>query len=93
MVEGGARIINSFLQATLSAQPIDALIVTVAPTLVGAEGVTYGSAIPSGVSISFTTLLLSLALNQLLLQIPHLQHLDTQAVGSDAVLILKSVKV
>ncbi|KAJ3573548.1 hypothetical protein NP233_g2352 [Leucocoprinus birnbaumii] len=72
MVEGGARIINSFLQASLSTPLIDALIVTVAPTLVGADGVSYTSAVPTG--------------------IPLLQHFDTQAVGNDAVMILKHPK-
>ncbi|KAF5352431.1 hypothetical protein D9756_005926 [Leucocoprinus leucothites] len=72
MVEGGARIINSFLQASLSTPLIDALIVTVAPTLIGTDGVSYSSAIPT--------------------HIPTLQHLDTQVVGPDAVIILKPSK-
>lgn len=42
MVEGGARVINSFLQANLSTTPlVDSLIVTVAPTFVGSTGVAY----------------------------------------------------
>lgn len=50
MVEGGARVIRSFLSAahhpTGSGEKkkvIDALVVTVAPTLVGAAGVGYGT--------------------------------------------------
>ncbi|KAF9454161.1 dihydrofolate reductase [Macrolepiota fuliginosa MF-IS2] len=69
MVEGGARIIDSFLNACSF---IDTLLVTVAPTLVGSHGVAYGTNIPTGIS--------------------HLRHFDTQAVGNDAVIILKSEK-
>ncbi|KXN88821.1 2,5-diamino-6-ribosylamino-4(3H)-pyrimidinone 5'-phosphate reductase [Leucoagaricus sp. SymC.cos] len=71
MVEGGAKIINSFIQANLGTPLIDALIVTVAPILVGAHGLSYASALPSGV--------------------PRLQHFDTQVVGRDSVMILKSM--
>lgn len=49
MVEGGARVIDSFLQASLSTPLIDTLIVTVAPILVGADGVAYGTAALGGV--------------------------------------------
>jgi 2,5-diamino-6-(ribosylamino)-4(3H)-pyrimidinone 5'-phosphate reductase len=38
MVEGGARVIQSFLSECL----VDALIVTTAPILVGGDGVGYG---------------------------------------------------
>ena len=41
MVEGGARIIDSFLQAAL----VHTLIITVAPTLVGADGIAYSTPI------------------------------------------------
>ena len=37
MVEGGARIISSFLHSGLA----DSLIITVCPTMVGEEGVGY----------------------------------------------------
>ena len=48
MVEGGARVIGSFLSAAQRSDPdggkvVDALVVTVAPTLVGDAGVGYGS--------------------------------------------------
>ena len=48
MVEGGARVIRSFLSAAQrSGNPtqkaVDALVVTVAPTLVGSAGVGYGT--------------------------------------------------
>jgi 2,5-diamino-6-(ribosylamino)-4(3H)-pyrimidinone 5'-phosphate reductase len=42
MVEGGARIIQSFLLASATSEPlVDALIVTTAPILIGREGVGY----------------------------------------------------
>ncbi len=59
MVEGGARVIRAFLSAAAAAhrsavsgsgdtdtkkeKAVDALVVTVAPTLVGAAGVGYGT--------------------------------------------------
>jgi 2,5-diamino-6-(ribosylamino)-4(3H)-pyrimidinone 5'-phosphate reductase len=39
MVEGGARVIQSFLTSGLL---VDTLIVTTAPVLVGSDGVGYG---------------------------------------------------
>ena len=39
MVEGGAKIIQSFL----TERQVDTIIVTIAPTLVGADGVGYES--------------------------------------------------
>lgn len=54
MVEGGARVIQSFLaesQSTgsvdTSSRVVDTIIVTVAPTIVGDEGVGYGTSISS----------------------------------------------
>ncbi|VDC08047.1 unnamed protein product [Peniophora sp. CBMAI 1063] len=41
MVEGGARIILSFLSAATQDELVDSLIVTVAPVIVGAHGVGY----------------------------------------------------
>lgn len=48
MVEGGARIIGSFF-AEAGRSAIDSLIVTVAPTLVGTEGVGYGVQLLTGI--------------------------------------------
>ncbi|OJA10317.1 hypothetical protein AZE42_05183 [Rhizopogon vesiculosus] len=45
MVEGGAAVVGSFLAESARAKPntiIDTLIITIAPTLVGDEGVGYG---------------------------------------------------
>lgn len=40
MVEGGARVIGSFLEA--AGESVDTVVVTVAPTFVGKGGVGYG---------------------------------------------------
>ena len=50
MVEGGASIISSFLNSGR----VDSLIVTVAPTLVGEDGVAANGA-GNNVSLSLTT--------------------------------------
>lgn len=42
MVEGGAQVIRSFLSQ--DAQAVDTIIVTVAPTFVGEDGVSYNVA-------------------------------------------------
>lgn len=61
MVEGGARVIRSFLSgAQRSAdagtqKAVDALVVTVAPTLVGSAGVGYGTELHAdAVSVVFS---------------------------------------
>ena len=49
MVEGGARVIQSFLNEPRNASDvIDSVIVTVAPTFVGDDGVGYGANISGG---------------------------------------------
>lgn len=48
MVEGGARIIASFFAGSFPENSvIDSLIITVAPTLVGTEGVGYEAPLQS----------------------------------------------
>lgn len=42
MVEGGARIIQSFLSSTAESGIIDTLIVTTAPGFIGWDGIGYG---------------------------------------------------
>lgn len=42
MVEGGARIIQSFLSSTVESGIIDTLVVTTAPGFIGRDGVGYG---------------------------------------------------
>lgn len=78
MVEGGARIIQSFLAASgdpisetsRGAGAVDTIIVTVAPTLVGSDGVGYGS-------------------NLLADALPALRHVGTEVFGRDAVVALQ----
>ncbi|EED80875.1 predicted protein [Postia placenta Mad-698-R] len=45
MVEGGARVIQSFLAEAESSDIVDTVVVTVAPTLVGESGVGYGQSL------------------------------------------------
>ncbi|KAI0334394.1 dihydrofolate reductase [Cubamyces sp. BRFM 1775] len=79
MVEGGARVIRSFLSAARRAGPgdtqekaVDALVVTVAPTLVGSAGVGYGTELHADA-------------------LPTFQHVRTATFGPDAVTALKVV--
>ena len=55
MVEGGARIIRSFLSSATSGRLIDALIVTTAPILVGRDGVGYGEGLEQVPSMNHIT--------------------------------------
>jgi 2,5-diamino-6-(ribosylamino)-4(3H)-pyrimidinone 5'-phosphate reductase len=55
MVEGGARVIQSFLS---SGHLVDALIVTTAPVLVGSDGVGYSNGATGSGSIYIDTRLL-----------------------------------
>lgn len=45
MVEGGARVIQSFLAEAENSDIMDTVVVTVAPTLVGESGVGYGQSL------------------------------------------------
>ena len=55
MVEGGARIIRSFLSSAAPGRLIDALIVTTAPVLVGCDGVGYGEGLEQAPKLSHIT--------------------------------------
>ncbi|OSD06222.1 bacterial bifunctional deaminase-reductase [Trametes coccinea BRFM310] len=78
MVEGGARVIRSFLHAARSSatsgstgkRVVDALVVTVAPTLVGSAGLGYGSELIAE-------------------ELPTFQHVRTEVFGPDTVVALK----
>ncbi|KAI0778724.1 bacterial bifunctional deaminase-reductase [Trametes elegans] len=78
MVEGGARVIRSFLAsaraptAAAGTPCVDALVVTVAPALVGAAGVGYGSGLATDA-------------------LPTFQHARTERFGPDAVFALKAL--
>ena len=53
MVEGGARVIQSFLAAESGSHGcVDMVIITVSPTLVGDDGVGYGATLLSSDSVS-----------------------------------------
>jgi len=77
MVEGGARVIKSFLTSTQhrnnmtsserKSRTVDAIIVTVAPTFVGQEGVGYGE-------------------NLLGSKMPPMRHTFTKLFGRDTVI-------
>ncbi|KAI0828962.1 bacterial bifunctional deaminase-reductase [Trametes gibbosa] len=78
MVEGGARVIRSFLSAARvpaaqeqdGKKAIDALVVTVSPTLVGSAGVGYGGELHAEA-------------------LPTFKHVRTEMFGPDAVMALK----
>ncbi|KAI8981125.1 bacterial bifunctional deaminase-reductase [Trametes punicea] len=76
MVEGGARVIRSFLSAARSSassdarRAVDALVITVAPTLVGSAGVGYGHELQEDA-------------------LPTFQHVRTESFGPDTVVALK----
>ena len=97
MVEGGASVIGSFLAEASSSHNtksdirrsvVDIVIVTVAPTLVGDDGIGYGIGLAREhvghisrwnwgwfVDYSF-----------LFPQIPKLQHIRTEVIGQDTVI-------
>ena len=53
MVEGGARVIQSFLAAEAAHHGcIDMVVITVSPTLVGDDGVGYGATLLTSDSVS-----------------------------------------
>jgi len=75
MVEGGARVIKSFLTSTQqhsattsSGGTVDAIIVTVAPTFVGQEGVGYGEDLLGS-------------------KMPPMRHTFTELFGRDTVIV------
>lgn len=63
MVEGGASVIASFIEAASSesdSTTVDKIIITIAPTLVGADGVGYSSELSGKVCVMFYGFLLGL---------------------------------
>jgi len=80
MVEGGAKVIQSFLAAAKHTPSstsddavggvVDTIIITVAPTFVGRDGTGYGS-------------------NLVSTELPVLRHLTTQMFGHDVVVALQ----
>ncbi|KZT08650.1 bacterial bifunctional deaminase-reductase [Laetiporus sulphureus 93-53] len=79
MVEGGARVIKSFLADAgkrsangSKTSVVDTVVITVAPTLVGKDGIGYGSDLAAS-------------------ELPALEHVETQLFGRDAVIALRAI--
>lgn len=100
MVEGGARVIQSFLAANSAGEDpasrvIDTVVVTVAPVMVGDDGIGYGANVSSSVVSTlrraghFRLLLADLLL---CLQVGGLEHVRTELFGRDVVFALKFIK-
>lgn len=88
MVEGGARVIQSFLaESQSSSHVVDRVIVTVAPTFVGADGVGYGANL-TGTEVRVQQLIRCLATNKTF-QTHGLVPIATEIFGRDAVLSMK----
>ncbi|KAF4606321.1 2,5-diamino-6-(ribosylamino)-4(3H)-pyrimidinone 5'-phosphate reductase [Pleurotus pulmonarius] len=88
MVEGGASVIKSFFTgvSNTSGDFVDAVIVTVAPVFVGQQGVGYDLDLQNvrrSISLSFSFRLSCF-------QSSGVQHVHSEVLGKDAVLMLKS---
>lgn len=97
MVEGGASVINTFMnQACQPRGPgefpvVDTLIVTVAPTIVGDDGLGY-TIVASGDKPSVSDHLVFLGMPiDTLYQIPKLMHVRTELMGKDAIIAGKFI--
>lgn len=92
MVEGGASIIESFLaEASLhstqnKASIVDTIIVTVAPTFVGSDGIGYGAGLGKEHVGHLTSEETGNGLFTSDRQIPKLQHIRTEVIGQDTVI-------
>ncbi|KAG6837314.1 hypothetical protein H0H93_011409 [Arthromyces matolae] len=89
MVEGGARIIASIFEASISeTSVIDSLIVTIAPTLVGKEGIGYeGVPLDSHtVSVVFTRK----TPFTIAIKTRGLHYIKTDVVGKDTIIAFAS---
>lgn len=97
MVEGGASVIDAFMnQASQPRGPeespvVDTLIVTVAPTIVGGDGLGYMVGVP-GDKQSVNNHLVFLGMStDLLHQGPKFVHVRTELMGKDAIIAGKFV--
>lgn len=97
MVEGGASVIGTFLnQASQPRYPeespvVDTLIITVAPTLVGDDGLGYTVGISGDKqNVSDHPVLLGM-LTHSLLQMPKFTHVRTELMGKDAIIAGKFI--
>ncbi|KAF8560125.1 bacterial bifunctional deaminase-reductase [Imleria badia] len=96
MVEGGASVINTFInQASQShgsgeSPVVDTLIVTVAPTIVGDDGVGYTAGV-SGDKLSVSDLGFLGMPTDSSYQIPKFTHVRTELMGKDAIIAGKFI--
>ena len=100
-VEGGARVIRSFLASARAPTEragtpcVDALVVTVAPALVGAAGVGYGSGLATdAVSAALAPAAVDPSVANMGVRarkLPTFQHARTERFGPDAVFALKAL--
>ncbi|KAF8140509.1 dihydrofolate reductase-like domain-containing protein [Boletus edulis] len=97
MVEGGASVINTFMnQASQPRGPgeppvVDTLIVTVAPTIVGDDGLGYTVGV-SGDKLSVSDHLVLLGMpTESLYQIPKFTHTRTAMMGRDTIIAGKFI--
>ena len=88
MVEGGARVIQSFLATPDS---VDSVIVTVAPIFVGVEGITYKPNLTTGQvrTPSSSGLIPTYEDFFAHIQVSKYKHVRTELFGKDAVMALK----
>jgi 2,5-diamino-6-(ribosylamino)-4(3H)-pyrimidinone 5'-phosphate reductase len=90
MVEGGATIIGSFLAEPARTQPnaiIDTLIVTIAPTLVGNDGIGYGEKLSATQVRDRMPSCRIMGFHLRSHQIPSLKHMRTEVMGQDVVIV------
>ena len=91
MVEGGASIIGSFLTEALpslrsmpSKSIVDTVIITIAPTFVGDDGIGYGTG-RAGDKVDHLHLLYHRNLFRIARQMPMLRHIRSESMGIDTV--------
>lgn len=87
MVEGGAQVIRSFFEES---SVIDTIIVTVAPTFVGANGLGYGV-----VSLGMVCVFLYFVYDNNAsfgIQYPGFRHTRTEMQGRDAVVVMAATR-
>lgn len=97
MVEGGASVIGTFMnQASQPRHPgespvVDTLIVTVAPTLVGDDGLGYTMGTSGDIlSVSYYLVFLEMPTDSIH-QIPKFMHVRTELMGKDAIIAGKFI--
>lgn len=97
MVEGGASVIDTFMnQASQPRGPeespvVDTLIVTVAPTIVGDDGLGYTVGAPEGkLSVSDHLVFFGMSTDSVH-QVPKFVHVRTELMGKDTIIAGKFI--